>query len=520
MYTPNSLSHSYPSPRYNRYVLSVSLAIIICKTAILLLTDPHICQEVGVWSLFLAMERTQAEDDPEFTGDNSYVSYEDRKLSGKSEDNDSPPASREDLTNVMDSSDESLDSDDDSIDKSESEKRLIAPSDDDSADFGGKGKNSKGKNIFKAPNIDDSVDTDEGESPNRKDLSLNLEQEDIKGEEDKWKKTLNKRTIIIVLVFSFVLVAIVVPICIMNILEMLKIFQLESILKNNGNIPKDIINNRIAALENKGIKSDEYAKQLKTNLDSVQAKINNLDITLEDARSVFTPGYRRLLSSCAQIRERDSTSTSGYYFIKLSTGQLRSVYCEMERCGEGGWTRVANLDVDNCPAGFKSKQFGSISTCVTVKDKANCSPIIYSTLGIRHSRVCGKVRAYADGTPDSHSKSHSNNMNQNYLDGISITSNSEHVWSFFLGWCDSCNNHYNLNFLSTDWACSRAKSCQFRNGKFCNIELFSSQQCGTTLSMFHKDVKPSKSNLKVRVCRNQARTDEDIALKTIELYII
>ncbi len=471
--------------------------------------------------------------DDSFSDDDSYHDYHDyRKTHGeKSRTKINHPASGKQsyVGSGDDSFDCSLDSDDDekfSIHNRgpyKSKKMFVAPN-------LGAHKSSKDKKTKR----DGSLGAHGSNSSHRNDnLSINLKQKDIEGS-DEWRKTLNKRTMIIILVFGFLLVAIVVPICIINMVEMLKIFNLESLPKHNKdstrisinnrintletvlNSTKKAINDKIFALKNR-VESNQNVRTFRKKINSVEAKINRVNVLLREAASKNP----LILSSCAQIQERDSTSTSGYYVIKLSTGQLRSVYCEMERCGEGGWTRVANLDVDNCPAGFKSKQFGSISTCVTVKDKANCSPIIYSTLGIRHSRVCGKVRAYADGTPDSHSKSHSNNMNQNYLDGISITSNSEHVWSFFVGLCDACEDHFGLDLLSSaDWGCDLDANCNFQMGVFCKTLLFSSQRCGSTLQMFHKNVEPSNNDLKVRVCRDQSRADEDIAIKTIDLYIL
>ena len=65
-------------------------------------------------------------------------------------------------------------------------------------------------------------------------------------------------------------------------------------------------------------------------------------------------------SSCAAILEQNSSSTSGYYFVRSTSVQLRSVYCDMKRSYgniTGGWTRVAMLDVQNCPFKMQQKIF-------------------------------------------------------------------------------------------------------------------------------------------------------------------
>ena len=45
-----------------------------------------------------------------------------------------------------------------------------------------------------------------------------------------------------------------------------------------------------------------------------------------------------------------------------------------------------------------------------------------------------------------------NSVNDNYLDGISITRSGSHVWSFVAGVCTTCNN--TPQFLGNDWTCA------------------------------------------------------------------
>ena len=73
------------------------------------------------------------------------------------------------------------------------------------------------------------------------------------------------------------------------------------------------------------------------------------------------------IASCADILRFNPASSSGYYTFRSSTGQLTSVYCDMTRtCGSitGGWMRVAELDLYNCPAGLRSELFNGIKTCI------------------------------------------------------------------------------------------------------------------------------------------------------------
>ena len=149
----------------------------------------------------------------------------------------------------------------------------------------------------------------------------------------------------------------------------------------------------------------------KEQLDDVNKRIDflnssNIFISSAHSSNLFdaTPGYPRLQSSCAAILEQNSSSTSGYYFVRSLSGQLRSVYCDMRRtCGNitGGWMRVAMLDVRNCPLELKPKTFNdSIKTCVVRENNPGCTSIFYSSLDIPYSKFCGRIRAYKVGTLD------------------------------------------------------------------------------------------------------------------------
>ena len=71
--------------------------------------------------------------------------------------------------------------------------------------------------------------------------------------------------------------------------------------------------------------------------------------------------------SCSAILSRTPSASSGYYNIQVANGSVVSVYCDMEgsRCdGEGGWTRVAYLNMTEpgavCPQGLVQKHFSQL----------------------------------------------------------------------------------------------------------------------------------------------------------------
>ena len=78
-------------------------------------------------------------------------------------------------------------------------------------------------------------------------------------------------------------------------------------------------------------------------------------------------------------------------------------------------------------------------------------------------------------------------LNSNYLDGVSVSSNNEHVWSFAGGClCDEDANSNNLNkpiFVGNDCTCNQSDYL-WRD----------KQQCGSDSSWFFKMLPPTTAD--------------------------
>ena len=271
--------------------------------------------------------------------------------------------------------------------------------------------------------------------------------------------------------------------------------------------------------------SDTQLNPLRKDIETLRVSNNEILYVYNNRLLGIAPGFADLPPSCAAILEQNSSSISGYYFMRSPSGQLRSVYCEMRRtCGNitGGWMRVAMLDVQNCPLELKQKTFNdNITTCVVRENKQGCTSIFYSSLGIPYSKVCGRIRAYKVGTPDGFRRMGGvqGGINGNYLDGISITVNTTssrtHVWSLVAGL--SCSDNL-PTFVSSNLACETPPHCAER--ELCGPLLWRSQQYGRNVSSWFKELSfPHVSDIEVRVCRDQMRSDEDLAITALELYV-
>ena len=270
--------------------------------------------------------------------------------------------------------------------------------------------------------------------------------------------------------------------------------------------------------------SDTQLYPLRKDIETLRVSNNELYF-YNNRLLVITPGFADLPPSCAAILEQNSSSTTGYNFVRSLSGQLRSVYCDMRRtCGNitGGWMRVAMLDVQNCPLELKQKTFNdNITTCVVRENDQGCTSIFYSSLDIPYSRVSGRIRAYKIGTPDGFRGMGGvqGGINGNYLDGVSITVNTAtsrtHVWSLVAGY--SCS-YSPPTFVGNEFTCEASPHCPFET--LCGPLLWKSQQHGINVCSWLKELpSPHVSAIEVRVCRDQMRRDEDLAITTLELYV-
>ena len=286
--------------------------------------------------------------------------------------------------------------------------------------------------------------------------------------------------------------------------------------------------NKLAGLEAANSSCNEY---IRSNISSLQNELQtiqqvkdinaSLNTLSHEVRHYISDALEKDVPSCSAILQDKMERVTGNYIVRIPGGLLRSVYCDMTRtCGgiTGGWMRVAKLDVDYCPPGLKSMKLGSVTACVATNSSQGCTSVRYPVFNMQYSKVCGQIRGYQVGSLDGFKgSSRSTDIGGNYLDGISVTSNRQHIWSFAAGWCN-CDGR-KPSFINNDWTCDKVMSCT--SGTFCMPLLWRSQHCGTPgSSWFFKTVpNTTTTDIEVRVCRDQQRSDEDLAIKTIELYI-
>ena len=166
-----------------------------------------------------------------------------------------------------------------------------------------------------------------------------------------------------------------------------------------------------------------------------------------------------------------------------------------------------------------------------------CSTVTFSVKQIHYSSVCGSIRAYPGGSLEAFHPDQ--NINNPYVDGISLTHGSprQHIWTFAAANSESAINcpcasnsvvSSRLTFLNEDYFCDAANSLSFTTFIHFDDPLWDGVNCSpdnrccnfNNPPWFYKQLpQPTTDNIEMRVCCDQTRGDEDIAIEAFELYI-
>ena len=162
--------------------------------------------------------------------------------------------------------------------------------------------------------------------------------------------------------------------------------------------------------------------------------------------------------------------------------------------------RVADLDLYNCPPGLRSQLIQGIKTCIKSEYREGCTPVLFSTFGISYSKVCGTITGYGVNTPDGFKDSRiipqrTTNLNNNYVDGISVQSGADHVWTYVAGQCDCTASK--PAFIGDDWTCD-GRDCT--SGSFCDGPLWDTPICGSSNPFFKEVTTPTTAEI-THCCR-------------------
>ena len=170
------------------------------------------------------------------------------------------------------------------------------------------------------------------------------------------------------------------------------------------------------------------------------------------------------------------------------------------------------------------------------RNKSGCDRVLYSTLDLSYSQVCGRVKGYKLGTTDGFGPFSS--MQITYVDGVTITYNPStrnHIWTYASGRSEEgtratgsascpCNHGSTAQsppFVGDDYYCESATAT--------SDPLWDGQQCGgleapccthPNMPWFLKTLGVTTTeDIELSVCANYLPTAEDTPLELVELFV-
>ena len=290
---------------------------------------------------------------------------------------------------------------------------------------------------------------------------------------------------------------------------------------------------------------------------SMASVVNDLLLGIEELLLLYNSSFNVLAQSCEEIKDRRFDSPSGMYLLKNpNNGSTYDAYCNMEElCGSGGgWTRLAYLNMSdatqNCPFGFRLYQSGGVRACGRpVSNSGSCVSVQFPSNGISYSQVCGRVVGYQYASPDAVNNgygSNHNNLNGDYVDGVSITRGSprQHVWTLMAGNYEAIyNDPFNCpcstgstqqvqSFIGNHYFCESgiAGTDSYQALLYTSDPLWDGQDCHTLetaccsvpgLPWFHRDYGNTTTTdyLELRVCGDEGTGNEDVPVGYYEIYV-
>ncbi len=211
-------------------------------------------------------------------------------------------------------------------------------------------------------------------------------------------------------------------------------------------------------------------------------------------------------------------------------------------CPGDNWRKVAEVNSSlSCPNGTVKETEGDVNYCRL--DRAiDCQSLIYLTpKSIGFSEICFTVKGYQIGLTSGFSRL-SNSIDENYLDGISITHGypRTHIWSFASGigaaqFSCPCNassgepSQQNAlgGSIGRNYSCDSSSGVNipipnqlFTDGIWHDSGCLAGGCCRSSPYFYRELTMPTCDDLEVRLCQDkQTSTVGTIGLDSLELYV-
>ena len=289
-----------------------------------------------------------------------------------------------------------------------------------------------------------------------------------------------------------------------------------------------------------------------TSQDYSRVNTTNVEELLKNYLNRFSPNDSCTLT-CTYTTVESVTSmptTSAPTTIKMFTMSPEDIgYCSnnysTELITSEAWETIVELNMtknaSECPINFTLSGTGGLRTCISNQLSRGCSSIFFPiTNTLTYSKILGRVQAFQFNRTNSFKpyNRESGTIDEPYVDGVSLTYGQprQHIWTFAADLrqddsfcpCGSTQNISTPEFVGNDYFCDSGVRTQqnftsaFSNPLWDGFGCDENYECCDFNSppWFCKQLPNSTSEpIELRVCRDQGRSNEDIAIEAIYIYV-
>ena len=249
-------------------------------------------------------------------------------------------------------------------------------------------------------------------------------------------------------------------------------------------------------------------------------------------------------SSCAPLEARQAT-------IEMLRNNIKNrlLPVTMTECGDGMWYSIASTDMTDpqqqCPTAWREYNEGSVRACGRpVTNSSSCANTPYS-IGHQYSKVCGRAIGYQVGPV--HGIFTNRTINQNYVDGVSITygrNPRQHIWTYIAGLtengtasrrrncpCSDSLGRQPPDFVNNSYHCESANPSDVTDSPgslYSRDKLWDGQQCSNegncciseSLPWFSVTLpNPVSDDIEVRICSHDSTATADTLVEQLDIFV-
>ena len=194
-----------------------------------------------------------------------------------------------------------------------------------------------------------------------------------------------------------------------------------------------------------------------------------------------------------------------------------------------------------CPSAWREYNIHQFRACGRPVSSGASRPSQIFPISRQYSKVCGRVIGIQVASPDAFYHGMGSGINENYMDGVSITRGSprHHIWSYVGSVSEVSDNvcpcTYSSatqppSFVGSNYYCESGNpNREWRPQAYPNDKLWDGEQCshegtcctGTiTPPWFSVNLgSPTSDDIEVRIMGSESTTNEDTPIELLEIFV-